>query len=121
MLQLKTREAAARVLAPKVRGALVLDALLGQTPLDFFVVFSSTSAILGPAGQVDYAGANAYLNAFAHSRAGRPARVLAVDWGVWQGVGMAAAPPAGARADLLPLGGPPPGTPSSASAPAPGR
>jgi thioesterase domain-containing protein/malonyl CoA-acyl carrier protein transacylase/NAD(P)-dependent dehydrogenase (short-subunit alcohol dehydrogenase family) len=113
VLQLKTREAARRVLDPKVRGALVLDALLGQTPLDFFVVFSSTSAILGPAGQVDYAAANAYLNAFAHSRAGRPARVLAVDWGVWKGVGMTAGhagpAPLGTRSDLPPLDGSPTG------------
>ena len=109
--QLKTREGAARVLAPKVQGTLVLDVLTRDLPLDFFVLFSSTSAILGPAGQVDYAGANAFLNAYANSRAGGRTRVVAVDWGVWQGVGMAAAAAAGGGPDLPPLEGQPAGHP----------
>ncbi len=95
VILLKTPAGAARVLAPKVRGALVLDTLLRDVPLDFLVLFSSISALLGPAGQVDYAGANAFLNAFAHSRQGSgDRRVVAVDWGVWQGVGLAAGPAA---------------------------
>jgi NAD(P)-dependent dehydrogenase (short-subunit alcohol dehydrogenase family) len=91
VIQLKTREAAESVLAPKVRGALVLDAVLADQALDFFVLFSSTSSMLGPVGQVDYVGANAFLNAFAHSKTGQgPTRTIALDWGVWQEVGMAA-------------------------------
>ncbi|MGE3913030.1 MAG: SDR family NAD(P)-dependent oxidoreductase, partial [Chloroflexota bacterium] len=91
VIQFKTRGAAESVLAPKVRGALVLDAVLDGEPLDFFIVFSSTSSILGPAGQVDYAGANAFLNAFAQSRAGQGAtKTVALNWGVWQEVGMTA-------------------------------
>jgi acyl transferase domain-containing protein/thioesterase domain-containing protein len=110
--QLKTREGAERVLAPKVQGTLVLDALLRDAPLDFLVLFSSTSAILGPAGQVDYAGANAFLNAYANSRAGGRTRVVAVDWGVWQGVGMAVSGAnLGAGQDLPPLEGQPAGHP----------
>jgi acyl transferase domain-containing protein/thioesterase domain-containing protein len=93
-LQLKSGEAAARVLAPKVNGALVLDALFAEQTgsLDFFVAFSSTSSILGLAGQVDYAAANAFLNAFAHSRAlaSNDTRYIAVDWGIWAELGMAA-------------------------------
>jgi len=38
MIQLKTREAAAKVLAPKVGGTMVLDALFKDTPLDFLVL-----------------------------------------------------------------------------------
>ena len=57
-------------------------------PLDFFVLFSSVSSLLAPAGQVDYAAANAFLDAFAVSR--RDARVVAIGWGPWSGVGMAA-------------------------------
>ena len=38
-------------------------------------------------GKVDYAGANAFLDAFACSRAGQP--ITAVNWGMWSGVGMA--------------------------------
>ena len=44
-----------------------------------------------PAGQVDYVAANAYLNAYADSRAGVAGRrTLAIHWGVWNQVGLAA-------------------------------
>jgi len=95
-LQVKSRESAARVLDPKVRGTLALDDVIQDVmnganqdmPLDFFALFSSVSSLLAPAGQVDYAAANAFLDAFAVSR--RDARVVAIGWGPWSGVGMAA-------------------------------
>jgi acyl transferase domain-containing protein/thioesterase domain-containing protein/acyl carrier protein len=79
-----------RVMAPKVQGALVLEEVLGDEPTDFMVLFSSTSAVLGPPGQVDYAGANAFLDALARRRtaAGRP--TVALQWGTWNRVGMTA-------------------------------
>ena len=40
-----------------------------------------------PPGQVDYAAANAFLDAFALSQTGQP--ITAVNWGMWAGVGMA--------------------------------
>ncbi|MGO9936235.1 MAG: SDR family NAD(P)-dependent oxidoreductase, partial [Terracidiphilus sp.] len=86
-LMLKSARNAARVLDPKVRGTLVLEAALGNVPLRCFVLFSSISSILPPPGQVDYAAANAFLDAFALSRKGP---VTVVNWGAWQGVGMAA-------------------------------
>ncbi len=46
LIQLKTREAAAAVVEPKLYGALVLSELLGDTPLDFFVLFSSLARCL---------------------------------------------------------------------------
>ena len=59
--------------------------------LDLFVVFASTSTISAPIGQIDYVAANAFLNAFAESRHQRGDRhVVALNWGVWSGVGMAA-------------------------------
>ena len=78
------------VLAPKVLGTLVLAELLGQESLDFVVLFSSTSTETAPAGQVDYVAANAFLNAFAESRAGSASPTVAVHWGVWKDVGLAA-------------------------------
>ena len=69
-LMLKTADSAARVLDPKVRGTLVLEEALRDEPLACFVLFSSISSILPPAGQVDYAAANAFLDAFALSRKG---------------------------------------------------
>ncbi len=94
VLQLTNAGSAAGVLAPKVRGTLILDELLaeGKDPeLDFLLLFSSLSAVLGGPGQADYAAANAFLGAFARSRAlaGGP-RVLSIDWDAWRGVGMAA-------------------------------
>ena len=40
-------------------------------------------------GQVDYCAANCFLDAFAQDR-GRSRRVVTIDWGPWQDVGMAA-------------------------------
>ncbi|MBL4915900.1 type I polyketide synthase [Szabonella alba] len=78
------------VLAPKLHGTQVLDALFPDGALDLLVLFASTSTLTGPAGQVDYVAANEYLNAYAQSRAGGRTRVVALNWGIWQGVGMAA-------------------------------
>ncbi|VAW36163.1 Polyketide synthase modules and related proteins [hydrothermal vent metagenome] len=90
LIQLKTAQEAGRVLAPKARGALLLDEYLADEPLDFFVLFSSTSTEIGAAGQVDYVAANAFLNAFAESKtAVSNTFTVAVNWGVWQEVGMA--------------------------------
>ncbi|MEK8146420.1 ketoreductase domain-containing protein [Streptomyces sp. M10(2022)] len=56
MMQLKRPDAAAAVLAPKTHGALVLESVLGETPLDFLLLCSSTIAFSGGLGQVDYCG-----------------------------------------------------------------
>ncbi|WP_339636430.1 beta-ketoacyl synthase N-terminal-like domain-containing protein [uncultured Sulfitobacter sp.] len=90
------------VLAPKVQGLRVLDQLLPDGALDLMVLFSSTSTASRAAGQVDYVAANAWLNAFAQSRRGAKTRVVAVNWGVWADVGMAADTLAGGGAVALP-------------------
>jgi acyl transferase domain-containing protein/thioesterase domain-containing protein len=82
----KTPEAIAQVLAPKAAGAEVLHGLLPPGTLDVFAVFSSTSVLLGPPGQVDYVAANAFLDALAASRPDG----LAIRWGIWGDKGMAA-------------------------------
>lgn len=87
-LQTKTRESAARVLAPKVQGTQALYGALHGAPLDFFVLFSSISSYLPPAGQVDYAAANAFLDAFAASHQGD--NVSSIQWGPWRDIGMTA-------------------------------
>src|SRR5712691_1880764 len=77
-------------MAPKVQGTLVLEEVLKDEPLDFLLLCSSTAALLGGVGQIDYCGANAFLDAFAHgarSRRGFP--VLSVNWDAWKEVGMA--------------------------------
>lgn len=91
-IQTKSPEAIDRVLTPKVHGTIVLDELTRDSGLDFFVVCSSISTVLGPAGQVDYVSANAFLNAFAERRRllVPDSHTMAIGWGVWQEVGMGA-------------------------------
>ncbi|WP_020639582.1 hybrid non-ribosomal peptide synthetase/type I polyketide synthase [Amycolatopsis balhimycina] len=75
------------VLEPKVRGTWNLDRATAGHDLDAFVLFSSTTSLLGNAGQANYAAANAFLDQFADYRAalGRP--VLTVNWGAIHGAG----------------------------------
>jgi acyl transferase domain-containing protein/SAM-dependent methyltransferase len=67
----------------KVQGARLLDTLSTSQPVEFFVSFSTTTAILGSAQLAHYAAANAVLDALACRRRaeGRPA--LSVNWGSW--------------------------------------
>ena len=78
------------VFTPKIHGTHVLDALFPDGSVDFIALFSSTSTVTAPAGQVDYVAANEYLNAFAKSRSGGKTWVVAINWGLWAEVGMAA-------------------------------
>ncbi|HSS78378.1 MAG TPA: amino acid adenylation domain-containing protein, partial [Thermoanaerobaculia bacterium] len=89
LLQVKSRETAERVLAPKVRGALVLAELFAGAELDLFALTSSITVLLPQAGQTDYVAANAFLDAFAVQRAqsGKPA--VAINWDAWRETGMA--------------------------------
>lgn len=90
------------VLAPKVQGLRVLDQLLPDGSVELMVLFASTSTATRAAGQVDYVAANEYLNAFAKSRTGGQTSVVAVNWGVWADVGMAAEAVGHAPAETLP-------------------
>ncbi|MDQ7089821.1 MAG: SDR family NAD(P)-dependent oxidoreductase [Methylococcales bacterium] len=90
VIQLKTRDTAHNVLAPKVDGTIILDTLLKENALDFMVVCSSMEAALGSPGQVDYCAANNFLDAYAQSKASDSNRLtLSINWDAWQEVGMA--------------------------------
>ncbi|HEU5230966.1 MAG TPA: KR domain-containing protein, partial [Ktedonobacteraceae bacterium] len=85
LIQLKTPEQAAQILAPKVQGTLILDRLLRGIPLDFLLLFSSMSSSTGGGpGQVDYCAANAFLDAFAHKHSTDHGMTVVIDWGEWQ-------------------------------------
>ncbi|WDZ82467.1 type I polyketide synthase [Micromonospora cathayae] len=100
MVEIKDRADAERVLAPKVAGTLALAQVFGDLPLDFVVLCSSITAVLGGFGQVDYCAANNALDAYARSGLGWSAPVLSQNWGGWAEVGMAVETdvPAGFRA-----------------------
>jgi acyl carrier protein len=56
--------------------------------LDFFVMFSSVSSLLGAPGQGSYGAANAFLDALARYRRARGLPATTVNWGPWAGGGM---------------------------------
>jgi acyl transferase domain-containing protein/acyl carrier protein len=90
IIQLKTPEAASSVLAPKIKGTQALARALSREDLDFFVLCSSMTALVGGGGQVDYCAANAYLDAFARYHARQTGTLtIAINWDAWQDVGMA--------------------------------
>jgi amino acid adenylation domain-containing protein len=100
VIQLKTRRAADSVLLPKVEGALVLDRVLRDTELDFFILCSSINAVLPILGQVDYCAANAFLDVFAHYKDTVDGGcTVSVNWDAWQQVGMAAEAAQGSGAE----------------------
>ncbi len=88
LIQVRSQGDIEAVLAPKVDGTLVLSEVLADQPLDFLLLFGSNAANVGEIGQADYCAANCFLDAFAHAARGR--RVICVDWGPWQEVGMSA-------------------------------
>ncbi|MGB0127842.1 MAG: SDR family NAD(P)-dependent oxidoreductase, partial [Rhodocyclaceae bacterium] len=79
-----------RVMSPKVRGTWNLDRLARTLPMDFFVCFSSGAALLGSAGQGNYAAANTFMDALAWARRAAGHHGLSINWGSWAGAGMAA-------------------------------
>jgi NAD(P)-dependent dehydrogenase (short-subunit alcohol dehydrogenase family)/acyl carrier protein len=91
LMQMKKPGSVREILAAKVKGTRVLEKLTEDVPLDFFVLFSSLSAIVGRLGQVDYVAANAFLDLFAQYYRARTGRfAVSIDWSAWEQVGMAA-------------------------------
>ncbi|PKA71716.1 polyketide synthase PksJ/polyketide synthase PksN [Pseudomonas baetica] len=86
----KPLAAVRKVLAPKTHGLDNLYQALRGSPLALFVLYSSVSAQLPElaAGQIDYAMANAYMDAFAAQH--QADRVLSLQWPSWSDTGMGA-------------------------------
>jgi len=87
----KTPESFDRVFSTKVESAYLLAELLRPESLKFVSLFASIASRYGNRGQSDYAAANEVLCKLATELDRRwDARVFAVAWGPWMGIGMVA-------------------------------
>lgn len=89
LLRNKSLESLQRVMQPKLQGTINLDQVVRLEPLDFFLVFSSLTSVLGNPGQCDYGAANGFMDAFiAHRQKlvrqqSRQGLSLAINWPFW--------------------------------------
>ena len=83
-------ERAMAVMEPKVQGAWNLHLLSLNCDLDWFVVYSSSVALVPARGLPEYVAANSFLDKLCtlRQRLGMPA--LSVNWGAWSEVGTVA-------------------------------
>ncbi|MEH1894398.1 MAG: SDR family oxidoreductase [Nostoc sp.] len=87
----RTREMTENIMAPKVKGTLVLDSLLKDVKLDFLILCSSLSSIIyrKKFSEVGYCAANEFLDAFAYHKTNRDRTfTVSINWTDWQDVGM---------------------------------
>ena len=80
-----------QTLGPKVDGSYNIDQAFYNDELDFFVLFSSISCVIGTSGQSNYVAANGYLNGLARQRRKRGFAASALDIGLILGIGLAEA------------------------------
>ena len=78
-----------RVFAPKVQGSWNLHTLTANLPLDFLVLFSSGSTLIGSPGQSHYVAANTFMDILAHYRHAQHLPALSINWGSWSELGEA--------------------------------
>nr|WP_264318820.1 type I polyketide synthase [Acidithiobacillus sulfurivorans] len=76
-----------KVIQPKVAGAWNLHQASLHQPLEFFVLYSSMTTVLGNPGQAHYVAANSWMEAFAQWRRQQGLAALAILWGAIADVG----------------------------------
>jgi acyl carrier protein len=65
----------------KIVGAWNLHCLTQTAPLDYFVVYSSVTAVAGNPGQANYAAGNLFMEALVHQRRALGLCGTAIEWG----------------------------------------
>lgn len=85
-----TLESYQAALRPKMQGAIALHNALGSTPLDFFLMTSSLSAVTGNPGQSNYCAGNSYLDFLALHRRKRGLAACSVALPMVEDVGVVA-------------------------------
>ncbi|KAK2794337.1 Type I Iterative PKS [Onygenales sp. PD_12] len=76
-----------KVLKPKVEGSKLLDEVFHETPLDFFIMFSSLVSCLGNTGQSNYCAANMFMTSLAFQRRRRGVAGSVIDLSSLMGIG----------------------------------
>ncbi|KAG0645551.1 Highly reducing polyketide synthase [Hyphodiscus hymeniophilus] len=86
-LEQMTYEDYMTALRPKVHGTRNLDDSFGQPYLDFFIMLSSITGMVGKSGQANYATGNTFQDAFAHDQSRHKAhtRYISLDLGAVAG------------------------------------
>ncbi|PPL03100.1 type I polyketide synthase [Parapedobacter indicus] len=75
----------------KMHAAWALHRLSQQLDLDYFLLFSSVSALWGSVELSHYTAANHFMDMLAHQRNKLGVPALSINWGPWAEVGMSAA------------------------------
>ncbi|RJE26768.1 polyketide synthase [Aspergillus sclerotialis] len=78
------------VLGPKFFGTYLLHETLSEWPLDFFILLSSFTGLIGTAGQANYAAVSTFQDAFARWRSAQGKPTISLDLGPIQDAGYVA-------------------------------
>lgn len=73
----------------KVKGIVTLDQLSQNADLDFFVSFSSTTALWGVRDLGHYAAANTFLDSYVYDQRARDIPAMSINWGTWEAMRVA--------------------------------
>lgn len=90
LLSEKSFSAFSEVIKSKIQGTVNLDEATKELALDFFVSFSSMSAVYSNVGQADYCMANTFVDYFTYYREGlvnanrRQGKSMTINWPLWE-------------------------------------
>ncbi|KAF6220917.1 hypothetical protein HO133_002597 [Letharia lupina] len=76
-----------KVIKPKIDGTNYLNEIFSDNKLDFFIVFSSLTSVIGNSGQSNYTAANAYMTSLMKQRRKRGLAGTSLEIGRIAGIG----------------------------------
>ncbi|KAF2430781.1 polyketide synthase [Tothia fuscella] len=99
-----TPEKCVSTFTPKVNGLWNLHQLTKDMELDFFVMLSSISGVVGMPGLANYAAANSFTDMLAHLRRAQGLPAVSLAYGTWDGEGMITTLTSSTRSHLSEMG-----------------